>query len=1061
MDRTARGIVAGFTATIFLFFTGMGEPVQAGVNQWTTSGPDGGWITAVAWHPARSGVVFATSSRVFRSLDSGAHWAAVTTGISVDGHFAFDPQNPDRILVSGSPVRRSTDGGATFVRAANISDSSAVSNLVITPNGSAVYGTSGGRVFRTTDFASSWQEVSTGLPGGLLEHAASLRISPSDPNTLYVAFLSAGLFKTTNGGASWTRVSSLASGVSQFAINPNNASQMLAATSNTMQRSTDGGATWSTAAFGFFMLIEFDPLVVNRVFAYENFDAHVLVSTDAGGAWSLAASVPSVQANALSISSTVAGTLALGTSEGIYVSTNAGQSVSFRSTGLYASSLRSIAVSRSAPLRVYASFYGGPNGVMLRSGVAWQATNVSQLNTVLPPRSVISGLAVDPNDSSIVYAGSYGGIARTADAGNTWTMTSSYFATSLPYSIAIDPANTQVLYAATGTKGISLSTNGGATWVERNSGLPMSGTDVPMQHVFIDPANSQRMFAIDLSGALYRSVTGGASWSRVGGGLPGSETVITVAFDPHDPDRIILGAGEGLYRSMDGRVSWNIMSTPVNTRYVTAIMMDPTVPGVFSLVATGSVVPVLRTVDGGATWEALPWETVPEDYVSARSGSLDPANPGNLLVGVVAGSIREFQLAPDLSVALTGIGAQIRIGAPTTLRMTVQNKATSAFAASDATATLTLPTQLAPGTVTSNRGSCLRAGQVITCRTGVLKVGEAAQVDVVITPAAGSGAVSASVAPREVEALPADNSVTLQVTGLPFAGLSATVAAPATADHNSTVTVQGRMTNAGPDGAVNASIRFNLPAGLELLSGTVTAPCVAGTNSVICQIGSLSSGGNATVDLQLRATGTGGQDVTVVATSNSYDTDPSNNSATASITVKPLADLGIAWSAVPATLQRGQTGTALATITNMGPDAVNIAVANLSGTSLTVTTASVNGGSCSVTAGVANCSLGTIASGASRAIDIVFTADLTGVAQLSGTTNSEATDGATANNAASSSITVTAPPSGGGGGGTGGGSGGSSGGGGALDIWSTLVLLGGVLRMLMRRHPLPPAGSYR
>ena len=666
---------------------------------------------------------------------------------------------------------------------------------------------------------------------------------------------------------------------------------------------------------------------------------------------------------------------------------------------------------------------------------------------------------MDPNDPATVYVGSFGGLAKTVDAGNTWTLPSNYFSTSLPYSIAVDPANTQVVYAATGTTGIAQSVNGGGSWVARNNGLPTVGADVPIQYVTIDPADSQRLYAIALNaGALYRTTDAGLNWSRVGGGLPTSESVRTVAFDPFDPNRVYLGADSGLYRSIDGGSTWSVVPTPVNTRFVSSISMDPVVPGVFVLVAGGSLVPALRTVDHGATWESLSWETAPEEFVSPRSGVLDPSSPGNLILGAVNSSVREFQIAPDLSVSLSGLASPLRAGVPATLRMTVQNKATSLFAASDATATLTLSAQLAPGTVTASRGSCTRAGQTVTCRMGVMRVGDAAQVDVTFTPSAGTGAVSAAVSPREPDASSADNSTAQPVTALPFAGLAAAITAPASVDHNTTTTVQGRMTNAGPDTAVNASLVFALPTGLTVLPGGIGAPCTAGTGVVTCLIGTLPSGGQATVDLQLRAATPGGQDVTVTVTSNSYDTDASNNSASASIAVKPVADLGIALSAPPAALQAGQAASATATVTNAGPDAVTIAVANFSAANLTVTAATPNGGSCSVTNGAASCSLGTIAAGTSKTIEVTYTAGSAGAAQLNGTTSSEASDGSSTNNSAATALTVSAPPSNGGGGG-----GSSGGGGGALGLWGALGLLVWTVRRgsWIRASPPTPAPPSR
>ena len=162
--RVSRTLLAGLALVVVVVPQLAGRVAQAGTNQWTSTGPDGGWVSSVAWHPTHDGVLFAGAGRVYRSLDSGAHWTAVSTGLTAQGSFVFDPNNGDRILLAAQPVLRSTDGGASFLPTPLLPDAANVSLLAITANGSAVFATSGGRVYRSTDFAQTWQEMSTGLP---------------------------------------------------------------------------------------------------------------------------------------------------------------------------------------------------------------------------------------------------------------------------------------------------------------------------------------------------------------------------------------------------------------------------------------------------------------------------------------------------------------------------------------------------------------------------------------------------------------------------------------------------------------------------------------------------------------------------------------------------------------------------------------------------------------------------------------------------------------------------------------------------------------------------------
>jgi hypothetical protein len=979
----------------------------AGTNTWTPVGPDGGSVQGIAWHPTIDGELFADTGDIYRSLDNGTNWTRVGGNGTNTGSIIFDPNDANRMLVSGQPVQRSSDGGNSFVAATPLPDASSVYNLTVSADGTATYATSGGRVFRTTDFAQTWVEFSNGLPGGFNDFATGLQISPADPNTLYVGFTTNGLYKSTDGGASWTHVAALSGGVSKLAINPNNAAQLLVGNNGSLQRSTDGGVTWSAVLGGYFNLIAFDPKSVNRVLAETSIGA-LYVSTDAGGVWLLNSHVPSGLAYSGAWSPVTAGVLAVGTNEGVFYSSDVGHTLTYRSTGIDAAYLYNISASRSPGAQVYATFLPGQNGIFRHVTGGWQLTNKSDLTAAFGAASSFSGLAVDPGNSSIVYAGTWGGIAKSVDGGNSWTVPSSYFSGNLPYSIAIDPNDTQVVYVASQQTGISRSPDGGATWQARNNGLPVVGSNVPMIDVFVDPGHAQWLYAITLSPqSLYRSTDSGLNWSVVAGGYPANESAATVAFDPQDANRVYIGAQSGAYRSLDGGITWSAMQLPVNSKFVSSILIDPDTPATVVLLAAAGAFGVVRSVDYGTSWASVPWDPYHENFQPPRLGALDPAQPGNLIVGVPSHGVREFQIAPDLAISLSGLTSPLSLGSMPTLHVNVQNKPSSLFATSDATMSLVLPATLSAGTITSSRGSCTVSGQSVACHLGAMHVGDTAQIDVPLTLSAGVGSISASVQPHELDAASTDNFATLAVTVLPVADLQASIVAPATVDHGSVATVRAKVTNLGPHYALNSSMTISLPPGLAVAGSFGTGgPCSLAGSVVSCLFGTLSAGASATLDLDLTGTAVGPQNISGSSTSNSLDTDTSNNAASASVSVRAVADLAITIGSSSASTAEGQTGTATVTVTNNGADPLTAAVATLSGTNLTVTGATPGTGTCSIAAGGANCSLGALAVGASRTIAVSFTSSSAGSAQLAGSVSSEGSDNNPANNSATLQLTV-------------------------------------------------------
>src|SRR5947207_9854458 len=78
-----------------------------------------------------------------------------------------------------------------------------VSTLVIDPQdtGTIYSATQNNGVFKTKDGGATWSAANAGLPSG--SAVITLAMDPLDPNTLYAAIDSQGIFKTSDGGMTW------------------------------------------------------------------------------------------------------------------------------------------------------------------------------------------------------------------------------------------------------------------------------------------------------------------------------------------------------------------------------------------------------------------------------------------------------------------------------------------------------------------------------------------------------------------------------------------------------------------------------------------------------------------------------------------------------------------------------------------------------------------------------------------------------------------------------------------------------------------------------------------
>src|SRR5512139_2694471 len=94
---------------------------HAGPGVWTTGGPYGGYVRALAIDPSNPATLYgATGGGVFKSTDSGATWAAASTGLTNlnVSALAINPTNPATLYAgTGGGVFKSTDSGATWVAA--------------------------------------------------------------------------------------------------------------------------------------------------------------------------------------------------------------------------------------------------------------------------------------------------------------------------------------------------------------------------------------------------------------------------------------------------------------------------------------------------------------------------------------------------------------------------------------------------------------------------------------------------------------------------------------------------------------------------------------------------------------------------------------------------------------------------------------------------------------------------------------------------------------------------------------------------------------------------------
>jgi photosystem II stability/assembly factor-like uncharacterized protein len=339
-------------------------------------------------------------------------------------------------------------------------------------------------------------------PAMISGRVVSIAVDPRNPAVIYIGAASGGVWKTENGGASWTpifdRQSSYSIGV--VTLDPHNPSVVWVGTgeSNSQRsvsygdgvyRSDDGGRTWRR------MGLEKSEHIGRIVVDPRNSD--VVYVAALGPLWSD------------------------GGDRGLYKTTDGGKTWNAVLTISDRTGVTDVALDPRNPDILLAATYqrrrhvwtlidGGPESSLQRStdgGKSWR-----KVTSGIPGGDLGRiGIAVSPVDPDVIYAtveadSSSGGIFRSTDDGVTWEKRSPYTAQPMYYAALVaDPFNVQRLYSM--DVSTQVSDDGGATW----RGLGERSKHVDNHSLWVDPKNADH-YLNGNDGGLYQSWDAGKTW---------------------------------------------------------------------------------------------------------------------------------------------------------------------------------------------------------------------------------------------------------------------------------------------------------------------------------------------------------------------------------------------------------------------------------------------------------------------------------------------------------------------------------------------------------------------
>ena len=392
--------------------------------------------------------------------------------------------------------------------------------------------------------------------------------------------------------------------------------------------------------------------------------------------------------------------------------------------------------------------------------------------------------------------------------------------------------------------------------------------------------------------------------------------------------------------------------------------------------------------------------------------------------------------AADLAITKSGPSV-INAGNNITYTLTVRNNGPAT--ASNVTVTDTLPGTLTfvslaqSGTTFNCTTPAVGAGGTITCTTATFTAGATATLTLVAQVPAGTpsgttydntATIDASTDLNSVDPNEENNSGSIS-TIVSAVNLSVTKTGPGSVTAGSNVSYTIVVRNNGPDIALSVVLTDVLPAGTTFVSlgqtgfaASCATPAVGANGTVQCSYEYLGNGASTTFTLVINSGGAASiNNTATVVTQDSFETDSSNNTATASTGVTPVSDVAITKTG-PSTAARGGNAAFTIAVTNNGPSAATsvtlsdtlpagttfVSIAQSSGPVFNCTTPAVGAG------GTVTCTIASLAAAATANFTLTVNVGNSAGNSISNTAtvSSPTSDPTPANNSATAVIgTVT------------------------------------------------------
>ena len=564
----------------------------------STSGYAGiGRINCIAFHPSDLNTywVGTPAGGLWGTTDNGGTWTPMTdnenvigvSNIIIPSDFATSNTiyigmgDRDAWDTRSTGVLKSTDGGVTWNTTGlsfTVADYKMVYKILLDPNDDnhLIASTSYG-VYETTNAAADWTLINSST-----DILIDLEAKPGDFSTLYGSSKYGDVYKSTNGGSTWTIELSTDEKRTMLAISANDPTRVYAIVTNAdnglaaVYKSTDSGDSYSVVLDG----ATLNPMgydyegaetggqaFYDIAFESSPADANVLFiggintwrSINGGSNWTIVSHwwgdrTAAVHADKHELIYRSNGDLFEGNDGGIYISTDNGGTWTDKTNGIVHSQIYRLGVSQTESGTIITGLQD--NGSKLLDNGTWKDVKGGDGMECI----------IDYTNANIQY-GTYtrGQITRTTDRWvsdetdineniGTGDLQGAWVA---PY--IIDPTDHNTLYV--GYADVWKTTDQGDNFTKIST---MNSYD-KLRSMAVAPSNTQYLYVADLS-TIWVTNNGGGSWTDITGTLPiGSNSITYIAVDYQNPEKlwVTMGGydGQRIFESTDAGTTWTNIST--------------------------------------------------------------------------------------------------------------------------------------------------------------------------------------------------------------------------------------------------------------------------------------------------------------------------------------------------------------------------------------------------------------------------------------------------------------------------------------------------------------------